>query len=414
MSASSSSERNPLFREFDRAHVRMNLYEQIGDEFVNIDTRTQHAPKLEGTPGYEWKGSCLQWLRWIVTGGTCTQFTLAIMRQGQKVRYVFHEKGAKEFVTMAKIKLQGKLQLALPDQTGIKNMRKDDISGLFQFIITNTNELPQGSKKVAVPSTQAKYERKAQDVDADWTMRRASAHSAASVQPKPTGRTTSRRTELATRKLAQVLSATHETYGHAVDNGDCFYDAIAQCLTVVLKRSRYNPVTIKELREVVANEVEMLHTKDPTDNWIYKQLKNSRDLGNPEYDELRRQVRKPVNELGPRELPIWGRLNLEGQIISEHYKTQIQLCEISVVDTTIPSSKFHGLKEDYDEMYFDAFVPVEQGLSVLLLKACDPNWLEVNPATSAPHHTIKIALYPGHFVPIQPAKESSRQPSTIE
>lgn len=462
---------SPLFFQFDDTNARMKLYEVRSGTYVNIDAQQRDRASRENNAGasaYEWKGSLIQWLKWIFTGGSLTHFTVEIEKSGQKVQYVFNENSAKNYLARVKDKLPNTLHLSIPEQENlIKNMKRKTISLLFQNIINQTICLPKappisqpshartsGSSSITatpLPPPPSSHNRRsvqaaapnllrtvnepasqrhtrptpASDMDfpeepstpespidgEEWDTSAArdiwdnvennvenAENTSSDTLPKKIPLTK----KLALQKLTQVLSTTHETYGHAIDNGDCFYDAIAQRLTAALGRAD-NPVTTKELRRVVADEVERLHRENPNDNWVYRQLKLQNVAGNPDYDELRRLGGIPADELSADDVPLWGRLTIEGRIIAEHYKAKIQLCEIIVLDnTSIPASEFQGLEQEYEGEHFDDFRPIEGGTRIQLLKVCNPNWIEENPVTSSPQHTIRIAVYPGHFVPINP------------
>jgi hypothetical protein len=220
------------------------------------------------------------------------------------------------------------------------------------------------------------------------------------MPPKPSANI-SMKTRLCKEKLVACLRKTREKLGTAVDNGDCYYDALRQGLSLALGRA----VTVKELRMIVKTEVTRLDAADSTGNWVYKVLKKRDDPDDYDYYELLQSVDKTHAELDP---PLWGRPEVDGKIIAEHFKVKIRFCEANALDDVIPKKQL-GMTPDgtpYDKStgtHYDNASSINKGVEARLIKALEPQWTETNPTTGRALHTVKIAGYPGHFMPVVPA-----------
>lgn len=158
------------------------------------------------------------------------------------------------------------------------------------------------------------------------------------------------------RELTEELAKTSEVYGEAVDNGDCFYDAIAKNIGS----------TVEKLRNIVADYIEQLE-KSGKENWVKKAIDIDVTDTTP-YEQYKVNVRRSNS---PDVVPIWGRLHIEGKIIAERLNLKIELCTIYAQDTT-----------DDDD-----------GITTV-----KPGWETVGDKQA---QSVRIALVPGHFVPIK-------------
>ncbi|MCB1118896.1 MAG: hypothetical protein KDK65_02950 [Chlamydiia bacterium] len=163
-------------------------------------------------------------------------------------------------------------------------------------------------------------------------------------------------------KLKERLDAK-EQLGFAIDDGDCFFDAFSAALyeaTGIYK-------TISELRKDVETVVKAL---PESDNWVLDIFKQNRKKIS-DFQHYKMDVGMTKEELERDEFrrgapPVWGQTKLEGNILCEIYHVQLQQ-----VGVNSPESDFEGMSFDEDELVGPADAP-----------------------------TIKIGLYPGHFVPI--------------
>lgn len=229
------------------------------------------------------------------------------------------------------------------------------------------------------------------------------------------------KTFLCKQLLTEFLKKSGETIGTATDRGDCFHDAIRIGLEQVLHR----PVTVKELRTAVAREVARAHEQDPAGNWIREILKRDKRA----YRELLELGGKTAEELqGTGKDPLWGRPEIEGQILADAYNIQIKLCVAAAADVDainirdpreLPGLRavregailgrgekkypfLEKLKKEYETPHCYFTKVTNDPDKILPLVLYNPVWEEVRPKTGITYHTIKIALYPGHFVPVLP------------
>ena len=200
------------------------------------------------------------------------------------------------------------------------------------------------------------------------------------------------KTKLCKEKLATILKRSNEKFGVAVDDGDCFYDAFRQGLKKVSH-------TVQELRTLVHERVQAIHKEHGIQNWIFAALKNDAGTQQEDYDELLQTVAKPKQEVG---VPLWGRPHIEGKILADHFKVIIKVCEVNAVDTTLPLRQVAGVVDRDTGMTYDLVQKVEGGKRVRAIKICEVAWTEIYPEARPITGTVKIACYPGHFVPVLP------------
>ncbi|MDB6081039.1 MAG: hypothetical protein JWO53_311 [Chlamydiia bacterium] len=323
------------------------------------------------------------------------------------------------------------------------------------------------------------------------------------------------------KALREFLALTHLTYGDAVDNGDCFYDALAQGLTTLFKR-KSNPFTVKELRALVVQEAhqegehlrlgtedlhelltigeksyrelellraydeqieketlaekatQCLSREDATSFQllglehkthqelesishipIVKTVQRFRELKLEEKDEEeltaliengfinivftyqklqnfkrqlafeKKQKLQRLREQGDERArsileiqerrgetipdPLWGRLEIEGKLIAQRLGVKIALCEVFYEEHVISTKefeerfnqKFIASSDVYDSevnLTYHATSKVTDAINIsTVLK---PKWREVVPATGTNWSEVRMALYPGHFVPV--------------
>lgn len=182
------------------------------------------------------------------------------------------------------------------------------------------------------------------------------------------GKLVSLRTFKCMQKLKKELTALGKTYGNAIDNGDCFWDAFAQGLNKILGKN----VTIKELRQQVSDEIQKLDKGPDRDNWVKKSMKS--DFMDT-YEDYRDRVAYTCDELLKKgsSAIVWGQEDRDGRILCHLYKVNLTVFSAGCIEDKL--SKM----DDDDNFYSDK-------RDVL------PNKPYAN--------TVEIGLYPGHFFPV--------------
>lgn len=182
------------------------------------------------------------------------------------------------------------------------------------------------------------------------------------------GKLVSMRTFKCMQKLKKELEPLRKTYGNAIDNGDCFWDAFAQGLSKVLGKK----FTIKELRQNVSDEIEKMDKGPEQENWVKKSMQA--DVMDT-YQAYRDNVAFTCEELLEKNSSaiVWGQEARDGLILCHRYQ----------VNLTVYSSGC--LEDDPSKMEDDENFYYEQR-----------EILKDKPYTQ----TIEIGLYPGHFIPI--------------
>ncbi len=198
------------------------------------------------------------------------------------------------------------------------------------------------------------------------------------------------KTKLCKEKLAAFLKRSNEKFGVAVDDGDCFYDAFRQGLKKI-------SVTVKELRTIVHERVQAIHKEQGIKNWIFEALKIDTSTQQEDYDELLKTVSHTKQEIA---VPLWGRPHIEGKILADHFKVAIKVCEVNVLDTILPLRQVAGVVDRDTAMTYDLVQKVEGGKRVRAIKICEVAVTEIYPEAQPFIGTVKVAGYPGHFVPV--------------
>jgi hypothetical protein len=130
--------------------------------------------------------------------------------------------------------------------------------------------------------------------------------------------------------LETHLAAHHLIMGVAIDNGDCFFDAVAQTLFVAGKRTRRNvPFTIADLRAICSDQVRRLEEANKAQkkpNWIELNVDEDHKSGGPSYDYYRVNIAKPFSEISVG--GIWGRPNIEGKIFCELLSIKLHVIQV--------------------------------------------------------------------------------------
>ena len=159
------------------------------------------------------------------------------------------------------------------------------------------------------------------------------------------------------RILRGYLKDRNLISGTAIDNGDCFYDAVRQGLA---KLGIFE--TIASLREIVYQTI----LAEPSH---YEKV-YARSNKQMSWKDYLKRVRCPVEELADQNHPAWGDLAFEGKILAQHFGVQIACYQV--------------LPKKHRE---------EVGLDVI----------EATPVGAANGKSLEVANFGMHFVPVFPA-----------
>lgn len=182
------------------------------------------------------------------------------------------------------------------------------------------------------------------------------------------GKLVSVRTFKCMQKLKTLLDASGKTYGNAIDNGDCFWDAFAQGLNKIFGKN----VSIQDLRQHVRNEIQRLDKGPDQENWIKNMMKG--DFMDT-YEDYRDRVAYSCDEMLKKGLAsiIWGKEDRDGLILCHLFKVNLTVYSAGCLDED-PAKM-----NDADNFY-------SEKRDILADKPYS--------------HTVEIALYPGHFIPV--------------
>lgn len=185
------------------------------------------------------------------------------------------------------------------------------------------------------------------------------------------------------------LSPLGKGIAFAVDDGDCFFDSVAKSLTV----STQKRVTIKDVRQKIAEMAEKIHRENP-DNWIRREMVGSFDDA---YDTFLKRVGLTVEECRERKIPapIWGNATI-AKIAAAAFGIQIRIHGLGTYDVDIETMmNLRSLRRD-DEIY----LVNEKGLEAEVLFIDDESSLVGKNGDPL----IEIACYTagpsGHFYPV--------------
>ena len=183
------------------------------------------------------------------------------------------------------------------------------------------------------------------------------------------GKECSLRTLKCHEKLTQELNVVGKELGKAVDNGDCLLDSFGQGLSKHLGRE----VTIKELRLQLSAFIQKLDQGPDSANW-FKQAKQKEYAASDTYEDVRDRIAFDCAEsLEKGFIPIWPQEWLEGVILCRLYQVNLRVYTAGCID------------EDSEKMgYEDNYYSGEQDY----------------PAHEHYPHTIEMALWPPHFMPV--------------
>lgn len=115
--------------------------------------------------------------------------------------------------------------------------------------------------------------------------------------------------------LAHELGKANKKFLETKDDGDCFWDAVAQQLSILEAR----PVTVKEVRMKCHDYLQELELGAPEENWVKKALVKSFD---ETYASFLQNIQFTTEERFPSP-PVWGD-HIAAMIVSKVYDVRIQ------------------------------------------------------------------------------------------
>ncbi len=204
--------------------------------------------------------------------------------------------------------------------------------------------------------------------------------------------------------LSQNIAASF-SLGTSVDDGDCFYDSIAQ----ILSRNSTQQFTISDIRNMVHDYADKVHQNNPSENWIQTKLGNN-------YTEFMEHGRK-IKKEAPSETPVWGS-NIDCLILSRILNIPIIVHEVAesetidLLDTNFRKSENSVVVDksviDKEKGVYKAHVieliPVENDYNPNDIQSQnEPDASELKPKNiSDALKEIHLGLYRQHFVPCFP------------
>jgi hypothetical protein len=215
--------------------------------------------------------------------------------------------------------------------------------------------------------------------------------------------------------MEQYFKATGETYGTSIDNGDCFYDSIAQGLPrdlidTIRKHIPHQNIPDRDLlRFVVSDQANSLHRNNPEHNWVHEWF-NNHQFELEGYEQFLQGVAKNAeNNAGV----IWGRFDLEANLIYDWLKekqidVRFELYEFTLLEEIIPEKEVQAIEKQRQEDEWPPFdfvsEPKEGKCSCLFI--ANPPEGEPSKAFGSEQakSIVKIALYSNHFVPVIPGE----------
>jgi hypothetical protein len=208
-------------------------------------------------------------------------------------------------------------------------------------------------------------------------------------------------------KIRENLQST-EQLGTAVDNGDCFYDAIAQLL-----RQKGIAVSVKDLREVVGISLAEPRWQSHIEAEIKK---DPRGLGDfKEYSLLVLYDHSRIEGSG-FPAPIWGHPSREGVILCDKYKFKLRVLKAGLIDGAVEGDeRLNQIRRNRDIVLgrLDEDTATYETLSRKYGSELQARYRElydnrdvyffeeeIVPKNGLYPNTLTLALFGDHFVPV--------------
>lgn len=178
-------------------------------------------------------------------------------------------------------------------------------------------------------------------------------------------------TRLCREKLTHMLEDRNQKIVETPDDGDCFYGAFAAGISHHIGKE----VSLQEIRQIVSNELKKLDAENP-DNWVKKAFENRHGEIDTYESYLNYIHEDTATSLKNGRYPIWGKEAIDGLLLCQYYKVNLSVLEM------VPMTDFPEALEDIADG--DSDYPSNE--------------------TKRFEATIHMAIYPGHFLGVIPAK----------
>ncbi len=198
-------------------------------------------------------------------------------------------------------------------------------------------------------------------------------------------------------KIGKLLEP-NQVLGTAIDNGDCFYDALAK----LLRAQGHETITVQTLRSDIQ---EALRNPQWNKHLQEKVRQDPRGIGS--FEEYCRDVGKSADQI----TPIWGDAKREGVILCEKYKFNLRILQAGLIEGNVLGdadlTMLKGLKEflqkhDPSNSLIETH---EANYQARFRELCNlaANYytlVQIVPKENAYPNTLTIALFGDHFVPV--------------
>lgn len=185
--------------------------------------------------------------------------------------------------------------------------------------------------------------------------------------------------------MAALPSNNSWNFGKAIDNGDCFYDAVAQAITSQLSNSN-KPNTVKSLRLLCANYLYKLNAEKPKNNWVMESIEE--DKGIDSYQDHLTSLQYTQEEMTKFKFEskalsgyaIWGKPHIEGRILATQLEIKLHIIEFHETNSTSSMT---------------TLPPVHMVITGDSVKQVEQENIDYEDNTM-----LHLAVYRQHFVPI--------------
>lgn len=200
--------------------------------------------------------------------------------------------------------------------------------------------------------------------------------------------------------MVRLSLEPNQDLGEAIDNGDCFYDAIAQLL-----KAQGVDATVQSLRtdiqEALKNPEWRRHLED-------KVRQDPRGIGS--FDQYCLEVGLVIDQRGTK-APVWGDAGREGIILCDKYKFNLRVLQAGLIEGNIlgdeqlmTSSNLKQYLQEHEPSN-PLIATHEANYQARYRELCNTpaNYYpfeQIVPKDSPHPVTLTIALFGDHFVPV--------------
>jgi hypothetical protein len=201
-------------------------------------------------------------------------------------------------------------------------------------------------------------------------------------------------------KIRELLEP-NQVLGTAIDNGDCFYDALAK----LLRAQGNETITVQTLRtdiqEALSNSQWRQHLQEKVE-------RDPRGIGS--FEDYCRDVGKSADQI----IPIWGDAKREGVILCEKYKFNLRILQAGLIEGKVLGDEeitmLKGVKKHLQkyEPSNPSLATHEASFQARFRELCNlaANYytlVQIVPNENTYPVTLTVALFGDHFVPVLPA-----------